>query len=93
MIEFYKQVARYRAVIQHDRTHDLIEYWAEVYEGPTEGRYSIRYSHTLRPTEEAGDYFSDTYAWADSQATAELYVREWAEKLRTSYSYKPWPQD
>ena len=88
MIEFYKLVARYRADIQHEKTGHLIDYWAEVYSGPTIGRFSIRHSHVFQPTEDAGYYYSNTYSVADSELEAEQKVRTWTEKLRASFAYK-----
>ncbi|MFP3382481.1 hypothetical protein [Tritonibacter sp. SIMBA_163] len=90
MAEIYKEVARYRADIHHKRTGDLIDYSAIVYEGPSEGRYDIRHSHVLTPTEGAGSYYSDSYTTATDAEVAEKLVMDWIRMLEGSYAYAVW---
>lgn len=90
MLEFYKEVARYRADIQHDRTGEMIDFNAVVYEGPDQGRFYIQYSHVLKPTDGAGFYYSNSYTAAEDPESAEQLVRGWAKMLKESHEFKPW---
>ena len=93
MVEFYKEIARYQAIIVHEKTGEHIDFKAVVLEGPSEGRFFIRYSHTYRPSAEAGFYYSDSYTGADSAEEAEEKVRHWAGAIEKSHEVAPWNQD
>lgn len=90
MIEFYKEIARYQADIMVKATGKMIEYRAVVLEGPSEGSFHIQHSHTLRPSEQANFWHSNTYTRADSPEEAETLVRSWAEMLSKAVEVKPW---
>ncbi len=91
-MEFYKEVARYRADVQHNRTGEMVDFSAVVYEGPEAGRFYIRYSHTFRPTEGAGFWYSNSSTNAPDPETAETMVRNWAEQLSKSFEVGPWSE-
>ena len=93
MIEFYKEVARYRALIVHKQTGDEIDFKAAVYEGPADGQYSIRYSHSYRRTADQGRYTPGPAAFADSPADAESKIWEWVKDIESSYAVDPLDHD
>ena len=93
MIEFYKEVARYRADIEHARTGQMIDYWAVVYEGPQPGQFHIRHSHTTQAEGAAGPYYSNTMTKADSAEDAEQRVRTWCQSIVDGHMVVEWPYD
>lgn len=91
MAEFYKEVARYRADIDHQASGQMIDYTASVYEGPSPGRFYIRHSHTFKPTQSAGGFwYSNSHTQADSAEDAEDLVRSWVDQIEKSYEVAPW---
>ncbi len=93
MVELYKEIARYQALIVHEKTDEHIDFKAVVLEGPSEGRFFIRYSHTYRNSDMMGFYYSDSYTGADSAEEAEIKVRHWAEAIEKSHEVGPWNED
>lgn len=92
MVEFYKEVARYRADIQHAASGKMIDYSAIVSEGPNEGEFSIRHSHTTQAEGAATPYFSNSFTRADSAAEAEALVRNWCDQIAGAHSVVEWPR-
>ena len=93
MVEFYKEVARYQATIQHQRTGDIVDFKAVVLEGPSDGRFHIQYSHTCRAENAIGFRYSDSMTGAQSAEEAEVKVRSWAETIEKSFEVGPWNED
>jgi hypothetical protein len=90
MVEFYKEVARFRADVRNERSGDMIDYRAVVLAGPRDGMFYIEHSHVLQPRQESGFWYSDSQTTASSAEEAEVKVRDWAKMLVTAYAVKPW---
>jgi hypothetical protein len=90
MAEVYKLMSQFRADIRHERTGELIDYSARIFEGPAKGRFYIENSHVLRGTETAGFYYGDSFTSADSVVSAENGVMTWIAMLEKAYEVKPW---
>lgn len=72
----------------------MLDEKAVVSEGPSEGRFSISYSHSFRSTKEAaGLYYSGTYTAAHSPEEADVLVRSWFEQIEGSYEVGPWSEN
>ena len=93
MIEFYKEVARYRADIEHARSGKMVDYSAIVYEGPNAGQFYIRHSHTTKAEGAAGPYFSNSFTMADSPEDAEHKIKAWCDSIANAYEVVVWPRD
>lgn len=79
MIELYKVVQSYWGNIVHEKSGEHIKFQAQVSEGPSEGRYVIKYSHDYQPVEGAMVNFGATATHAKSIEEAKSKVEKWAE--------------
>ena len=93
MVEFYRTLEVFWASIYNERCDERFTSVAEVSEGPIEGRFYIRYSHTYHPTVDAGPYYSDSYTSADTLSVAKMHVENWFEDLEKAPAIKVWCKD
>lgn len=93
MVEFYKLIAEYRADIMHEKTGEMIDFNARVYQGPPNDDFTIRYSHTYAGQEGSGFNYSNSQTRADTAEEAEATVQRWARSIADSDRYQGWTEE
>jgi hypothetical protein len=93
VVEFYTVRATHQAWIKHQASGEMIPFQAVVLEGPAPGQVQIRYSHTFKPTEGSGFYYSNSQTRAESVEHAETVVRGWADRISKAPEFTVWQKE
>lgn len=89
--EVYKHVERYEFHFFKDG--EFFKVLANVKKMLNSDRFSIEYSHTYIPDENAGVYYSDSYVHARSEKEAFAKIEMFVRDMMRSYKIVPWNDD